>query len=399
MNLLNKLKNSPSLSLILIFGLVSLLGDVTYEGARGVVGPYMATLGASAAVVGFVAGLGEFLGYGLRLISGYLTDRTGFVWMLTIIGYLMIFFIPLLGITNSWQVAATFIVLERVGKAIRTPARDVILSYATKKVGRGFGFGLHEAMDQIGAIIGPLLFAFFLYVGLGLKKGFLILVIPCIIMIFALVSARNIAKNPGALEKRIDDNEKHGAIPFVFWLYMFFSSLSVMGFVNFQIISYHFKVQGILKEWSIAFVYAFAMGVDAIFALIIGRVYDKFGLKIVLIIPLITLLIPFFVFSHKFIVLIIGIVIWGMVMGMYETIMRACVADITPVSKRGFSYGIFNTVFGLSYFLGSFIVGFIYNVGIVQVSVYVCFISFISLLIGFKLIKELDRYENTGIFT
>lgn len=93
MNLLNKLKNSPSLSLILIFGLVSLLGDVTYEGARGVVGPYMATLGASAAVVGFVAGLGEFLGYGLRLISGYLTDRTGFVWMLTIIGYLMIFFL------------------------------------------------------------------------------------------------------------------------------------------------------------------------------------------------------------------------------------------------------------------------------------------------------------------
>ncbi|WP_461833205.1 MFS transporter, partial [Desulfothermus sp.] len=337
--ILKRIRQNPSFSLILIFGIVSLLGDMTYEGARGVVGPYMASLGASAAIVGFISGLGEFLGYGLRLISGYLTDKTNLVWTFTILGYLMIFSIPLLGISNSWQIAAMFIVLERIGKAVRTPARDVILSHATKKIGRGFGFGIHEAMDQIGAIIGPLLFGLFLYVGLGYKKGFLMLIFPCIIMIIALFIAKYIVKDPKLLEKDLSDNKIKQNIPSIFWIYVVFSATSVMGFVNFQIISYHFKVQHILSDSSIPVIYALAMGIDAIFALIIGRIYDKVGLKTVLIIPFVNLLIPFFVFTKSINFLILGIIIWGMVMGMYETVMRASIADIIPIDKRGYSYG------------------------------------------------------------
>ena len=385
--ILKKIRQNPSLSLILIFGIVSLLGDMTYEGARGVVGPYMASLGASAAIVGFISGLGEFLGYGLRLISGYLTDKTNLVWTFTILGYLMIFSIPLLGISNSWQIAAMFIVLERIGKAVRTPARDVILSHATKKIGRGFGFGIHEAMDQIGAIIGPLLFGLFLYVGLGYKKGFLMLIFPCIIMVIALFIAKHIVKDPKLLEKDLSDNKIKQDIPSIFWIYVVFSATSVMGFVNFQIISYHFKVQHILSDSSIPVIYALAMGIDAIFALIIGRIYDKVGLKTVLIIPFVNLLIPFFVFTKSINFLILGIIIWGMVMGMYETVMRASIADIIPIDKRGYSYGIFNTVFGLSYFLGSFIVGFLYTLNLFYVISYVIIMSIMSLLIGLKLIK------------
>lgn len=385
--ILERLKKNPSLSLILIFGIVSLLGDMIYEGARGVVGPYMASLGASAAIVGFVSGIGEFLGYGLRLISGYLTDKTNLLWTFTILGYLMIISIPLLGISNSWEIAAIFIILERIGKGIRTPARDVILSYATKEIGRGFGFGIHEAMDQIGAIIGPLLFGLFLYVGLGYKKGFLMLIFPCIFLLIVLFIAKHTVKDPKRLEKNLGDNKRKQNIPSIFWIYLVFSAISVIGFVNFQIISYHFKVQHILKDSFIPLIYAFAMGIDAIFALIIGRIYDKFGLKTVLIIPFINIFIPFFVFRKSINFLILGIIIWGMVMAMYETVMRASIADIIPIAKRGYSYGIFNTVFGLSYFLGSFVIGFLYTLNLDYVIIYILIMSVVSLLIGLKLIK------------
>jgi len=385
--ILERLKKNPSLSLILIFGLVSLLGDMIYEGARGVVGPYMASLGASAAIVGFVSGIGEFLGYGLRLISGYLTDKTNLIWTFTILGYLMIISIPLLGISNSWEIAAIFIILERIGKGIRTPARDVILSYATKEIGRGFGFGIHEAMDQIGAIIGPLLFGLFLYVGLGYKKGFLMLIFPCIFLLIVLFIAKHTVKDPKRLEKNLGDNKRKQDIPSIFWIYLVFSAISVIGFVNFQIISYHFKVQHILNDSFIPIIYAFAMGIDAIFALIIGRIYDKFGLKTVLIIPFINIFIPFFVFRKSINFLILGIIIWGMVMAMYETVMRASIADIIPIAKRGYSYGIFNTVFGLSYFLGSFVIGFLYTLNLDYVIIYILIMSVVSLLVGLKLIK------------
>ncbi|GAB6161843.1 MFS transporter [Desulfothermus naphthae] len=385
--ILERLKKNPSLSLILIFGLVSLLGDMIYEGARGVVGPYMASLGASAAIVGFVSGIGEFLGYGLRLISGYLTDKTNLLWTFTILGYLMIISIPLLGISNSWEIAAIFIILERIGKGIRTPARDVILSYATKEIGRGFGFGIHEAMDQIGAIIGPLLFGLFLYVGLGYKKGFLMLIFPCIFLLIVLFIAKHTVKDPKRLEKNLGDNKRKQDIPSIFWIYVVFSAISVIGFVNFQIISYHFKVQHILNDSFIPIIYAFAMGIDAIFALIIGRIYDKFGLKTVLIIPFINIFIPFFVFRKSINFLILGIIIWGMVMAMYETVMRASIADIIPIAKRGYSYGIFNTVFGLSYFLGSFVIGFLYTLNLDYVIIYILIMSVVSLLVGLKLIK------------
>ncbi len=383
------MKENPAVFLIFIFGIVSLLGDMTYEGARGVVGPYLASLGASAAFVGFISGVGEFLGYSLRIISGYLTDKTNRVWTFTILGYLMIFSIPLIGLTNSWQIAAIFIVLERIGKAVRTPARDVILSYATKKIGTGLGFGMHEAMDQIGAIIGPLLFGLFLYCGLGYKKGFLLLIFPCIIMVIALLIAKQIVKNPKLLEKdKRAIAEKKQDIPFIFWIYILFSATSVMGFVNFQIISYHCKIKHILDDSLIPVLYALAMGVDAIFALIIGRIYDNFGVKTIFIIPFINLIIPFFVFMKNIYFLILGIIIWGMAMGMYETVMRAYIADIIPINKRGYSYGVFNTVFGLSYFLGSFFIGFLYSLNLTYITIYIIFINVMSILIGIQLIKK-----------
>lgn len=188
-----------ALGFVLIFGVISLLADATYEGARSITGPYLAFLGASAAVAGIVAGAGEFVGYALRLVSGYFTDRTGRFWAVTIWGYAITFVaVPLLALAGSWEIAAFLIIAERLGKAIRTPARDAMLSHATAGMGRGWGFGLHEALDQVGAVIGPLLVAAVLYFGGGYSGGFGILLIPAALALAVLLLARHRYQTPGA---------------------------------------------------------------------------------------------------------------------------------------------------------------------------------------------------------
>src|SRR4030066_2378823 len=186
--------------LIILLGIVSLFGDVTYEGARSVAGPSLATLGATASVVGLVAGIGEFVGYGLRLASGYFADRTKAYWLLTFVGYGLLLSIPLLAFAGHWQLAAVLIILERIGKAMRSPARDTMLSYAAKGVGRGWGFAVHEALDQIGAVIGPLVFSLVFLFHRGYPEGFTLLWIPALLTLVVLAIARKKVPSPQDLE-------------------------------------------------------------------------------------------------------------------------------------------------------------------------------------------------------
>jgi MFS family permease len=377
---------------IILLGVVSLFGDITYEGARSVTGPFLGVLGASASIVGLVAGLGEFIGYFLRLASGYLADRTHRYWPITIIGYGLLVSVPLLAFASYWQVAAILIILERMGKGIRTPARDAILSHATKQVGRGLGFGIHEAIDQIGAIIGPLIFsAVFLFQG-GYREGFTILWIPALLCVAILLVARTKVPSPQKLETPGETSGQNtkgkGRLPRVFWSYALFSFLSVAGFANFQLISYHFKVQSVVSDVQIPIFYAIAMGVDALVALIIGKTYDKIGLVSLITIPVLTLPIPFFAFSHSYSLAVTSIVLWGAVMGIHETIMRAAIADLTPIERRGFAYGIFNTVYGASWFFGSALLGLLYDVSIGYLILFVVVMEVVSLPVFFLVKKE-----------
>lgn len=388
-NLLNSTNNQKRTAyhFIILLGIVSLFGDITYEGARSVTGPYLAVLGASAGIVGFVSGVGEFLGYSLRLVSGYFADRTKAYWPITIIGYALLISVPLLAFAGYWQFAAFLIILERIGKAIRTPARDAMLSHATLQVGRGWGFALHEAIDQIGAIIGPLIFsAVFLFKG-GYQEAFTILWIPALLTLAILVVARIKVPSPERLEtfseRTEQDIKEKSRLPKVFWFYALFIFLSVAGFANFQLISYHFKVQSIVSDIQIPIFYAIAMGVDALVALIIGKTYDKIGLKSLITIPLLTLPIPFFAFSHSYSLAVISVVLWGAVMGIHETIMRAAIADLTPVERRGFAYGIFNTVYGAAWFFGSTIMGLLYDISISYLIFFVILMEVLSLSVFF----------------
>ena len=369
-----------ALRLILLFGLISLLGDMVYEGARGVNGPYLKTLGASAAIVGLVAGIGELLGYLIRLVSGYFSDKTRAHWVFTIVGYSFLMVIPMLALTGIWQFAAIFMVLERIGKGIRSPAKDTILSQATKQVGTGFGFAIVEFLDQIGATVGPLIFTFFfMSIGPGDKSiidyqhGYSLMWFPFVVLMMVLFTAFFLVKNPEELENDVIKKPQPDRITRTFWLYCIFTFVTTLGFLNFAIIGYHLKAHSIVTDAQIPLLYALAMAVDAVIGLAIGKWYDRLkirfdnehaGLLLLIILPLFTALLPLFTLSLHIGLIIAGVVLWGIVMGTHETIMKAGIADITSIRKRGTGYGIFNMMYGIAIFIGSAAAGFLYDYSI-----------------------------------
>src|SRR5437764_8536873 len=198
------LRPGTALRLVVLLGVLSMLADVTYEGARSITGPFLATLGASGLVVGVVAGFGELAGYLIRLVSGRAATGAGRIWAITLFGYaLNLFAVPALALAGNWPAAAALIVLERVGKGARVPPRDAMLSHATQEMGRGWGFGLHEAMDQTGALVGPLLVALVLARHHTDRTAFVLLIVPAVFALAVLLTAR--AQYPDPRELEVDD--------------------------------------------------------------------------------------------------------------------------------------------------------------------------------------------------
>ncbi|MDZ4158467.1 MAG: MFS transporter [Anaerolineaceae bacterium] len=347
--------------MILLLGIVSAFGDITYETARSVSGPYLLLLGAGAGVVGAVSGLGELLGYGLRLASGYLVDRTKAYWLATFIGYGMLLCVPLLAFAGRWETAALLLILERVGKAVRSPARDTILSHAARQTGRGWGFGLHEALDQIGAVAGPLIFAAVFAVRSSYRDGFSILWIPALLTLVALVVAYRREPSPERLETPTAASPQPTGLTRTYWLYAGFAFLSVAGFAAFPLLAYHWITRQIVMPGLIPVLYAGAMGVDALAALAVGKAYDRIGMRALVIIPFMTLPVPFLGFSNNLVLIVAGLALWGVVMAVHETVLRAAIADLTQTGKRGMAYGIFNTIYGAAWFTGGALMGLLYE--------------------------------------
>jgi MFS family permease len=381
---MDKLKKN-AFKLIFLFGLVSLFGDMVYEGARSVNGPYLKTLGANAAIVGLVAGLAEFLGYAVRLFAGYFADKTRAYWWFTFLGYGLLVSVPLLALTGIWQMAVIFIVVERLGKAIRSPAKDTILSQATKQVGTGFGFAIAEVLDQIGAISGPLIFSIlFVIIGKGdrsladYQHGYSLLWVPLALVLLCIFFAWRAVPNPEVLENPQAKPLEPDKLSKIFWIYTVFTFVTTLGFANFALVGYHLKAKHVLSDAQIPLFYALAMGVDAVAAMAIGKTYDIFksrrrnekaGLITLIAIPVFSLFIPGLVFSTNFSLVLTGVIIWGLVMGCHETVMKSAIADLTPLKKRGTGYGVFNAAYGLAIFIGSALTGLLYEYSIPAVVV------------------------------
>jgi MFS family permease len=329
------LPRSSAVRFIVLLGVVSLFADMTYEGARGVTGPYLGALGASAAIVGFVAGLGEFLGYGLRLASGYLSDRTGFYWPITILGYgVNLVAVPLLALTGRWELAVLLIVAERAGKAIRTPARDAMLSHAGSQTGLGFAFGLHGALDQTGAILGPMIVSVSLYLKGGYQNGFAILAIPAVLAMLVLFAARHFYPHPRDLELTLPDLTA-GHLPRRYWVYVAAAALIAAGYADFPLIAYHFGKTGMIAPVFIPLLYSLAMAAEASSALLLGRLFDRNGMRVMIFATLASSLSAPLAFLGSPAAAAAGMVLWGIGMGAQASVMRAAIAKLAPAFQRG----------------------------------------------------------------
>jgi MFS family permease len=353
-----------ALKFVVLLGIVSLFADMTYEGARSITGPYIATLGASALAVGLIAGFGELVGYALRLVSGYLADKTGRYWGITIFGYaLNLLSVPLLALTGRWEFAAGLMITERVGKAIRTPARDAMLSHGTKEIGHGWGFGFHEAMDQTGAVIGPLSVAAVITSGLGYHRAFGVLVIPALAAIVVLINARRLYPHPRDLEAA--EEAPHGShASGSLRLYIVGASLIAAGYADFPLIAYHFGKQAVMPAAWVPGLYAFAMGIDGVAALMFGYLFDRKGISVLIGSAVLSALFAPLVFMGGFWAAVVGMALWGIGMGAQESILRPAIATLVPPERRGSAYGLFNSAYGIAWFLGSTLMGYLYEISI-----------------------------------
>lgn len=385
---------------IILLGMVSLFGDMTYEGARSIVGPYLATLGASGAVVGVIAGLGELMGYSLRWASGYIGDRTGRYWTVTIIGYLFnLFAVPLLALAANWQAAASLIITERMGRGLRTPTRDAMLSHASAQTGAGWAFGLHEAMDTTGAIIGPLGVSAALYLGQGYRMSFVMLLIPALLSIVVLLIARSQFPSPRDLEV----GEAIGGpmeLPARFWVYSAGAAFVGAGLADFSLMAYHLEKAAIVKASWIPVLYAAAMVSAAVAAIGLGRLFDRVGMIVMAPATILSALSAPLVFLGGPAAVGAGVLCWGVGMGAQESVMRAAIGSMAPVRRRGTAFGLFHMVFGVAWFAGSAFLGILYDYSIPALAAtsLVLQLAGIPILILFKRFSSKDEDRmNEGV--
>ena len=329
---------SPAMKFVVTVGIMSFFADFTYEGSRSITGPYLGLLGAGAFAISVISGAGEFLGYGLRLFSGRGADRTGRYWPITIGGYvLQMSVVPLLALAGNWQVAALLIILERVGKATRNPPRDAMLSHAAKEIGYGRAFGIHEALDQFGAMFGPLLVALVLAVTRhDYKIAFASLAVPAVIMLSLLAVARVLYPRPQDLAAGPAEVTTAG-LPRVFWLYLAAAALAGAGFADFPLISYHFAQAGTVSAPLIPVFYAAAMAVSGTGSLVLGRIFDRAGIGVLIPLTVVAAAYAPLVFLGGFWASLVGASLWGLGMGVQESIIPAAVAPMVSPDRRASS--------------------------------------------------------------
>jgi MFS family permease len=358
-----------ALRFVVGFGVVSALGDVVYEGARSVIGPFLRDRGATAAVVGLVTGIGEAVALVFRLGTGHLADRTGRPWPQTILGYaLTMVCVPLMALPGGLALAAGLYNGERFGKALRSPARDTMLAHASAKLGTGYTFGLHEALDQLGALAGPLAIAAFLGLGGSLRMSFALLAVPGAVALLVLTLLRLAAPDPAAYDPSaaVSDAKRlrlGGGLSRSFWLYAAFSAATMFGFATWGVLAFHLVAEHVVSAGFVPVLYAAAMGAAGLTSVASGRVYDRMGLRGLVVLPALGALVPFLSFRTSVAAVVAGAIVWGAAMGVHDSTMRAAVTDLVPRHRRGAGYGTFTAVYGLAWLAGAALIGVFYEHG------------------------------------
>ncbi len=377
------------LIVFIILGLVSLFADMTYEGARSILGAYLEVLEAGIIVAGFVS-IGDLVSYGMRGVGGLLAGRfrsSRVYWALVFAGYAInLFAVPLLAYAGKWELAVALILIERAGKGLRAPARDVILSEVTEGIGRGKGFGLHEVMDQAGAVIGPSFVAWNLMVtGGDYRATFILLLIPAFISLLLLSTAAILYPR---VKAALTPKPKGGVLPRSFWIYSSAMALLSMGFIHWYLVSYYIKGLNVFPDHYIATLYIIAMASDAIVALPAGIIYDRIKFRSLVIAPFLAPAIIVLLFTSYNMNLIPMAIVWGILMGLYETIMRASVADLVPAEARAYAYGVYGVIYGFSWTIGNIVIALLLRYNLYNILyIYVVLVEAIALALIIQLIS------------
>ncbi len=376
--LMNKtIKNiaKGAFAFVFIMGVVNLFADMTYEGASSINGPYLKMLGASAVAVGVISGVGEFLGYSLRSVSGYIADKSGRYWLVTFLGYIInLLAVPALALAGNWPMAGVLMVTERIGRAIRKPSVEAMLSYTTGKLGKGWVYGLNTALDQGGATIGPLVMSLVLFLRGDFRTAYSLLLISALLALATLVVARFAFERPSKLENK--PTARKGGFGKAYLLYTIGGACFAAGLIDFELISFHFSTAHVVSNQWIPILFSVAMGCDALSSLAFGRLFDRKGFATVIAAVLISCLYSPFVFLGKLPVAVVGMILWGIGFGAQDTLMKAIIATVLPEGRRNTAFGLFYVGYGLGWLGGSVTTGLLYGFSI-------------PLLIGFSIVVQL----------
>lgn len=378
-------------------GVVSLAADMVYEGARSIAGPFLASLGATALVVGLVTGGGEAAALVLRLVFGPMADRSGRYWSLTIIGYAMTAVcVPLMAVAPflggaGLVVASTLIIAERAGKAVRSPAKSTLLARAAKSVGRGRGIAVHKALDQVGAFSGPLLVAAVIALTSAIWWGLAVLAVPGAVAMALLLWVRLRAADmsvydPVPVERSAAGSGSGGlgtadatALPASFYVFALSAGASTLGLMTFGILSFHLVAADLVPAAAVPVVYAAAMAAAALAALATGYAYDRWGARVLVSLPFLVSVVPLLAFGQRFGVVLVGVLVWGSAFGVQDSTVKALVADLVPTARLATAYGVFAAFQGVAALVGGGLAGALYSDGTRDLVVVIAAFQLISL--------------------
>lgn len=373
-----------------MIGVGSFFADMVHEGAHSTNGTYLSAFGASALAVAIISGAGEWLGYLVRLVSGYASDRSGRYWLWTVVGHIVnLGAVPALALVGSWEAAAPLILLERIGKGIRNPPRDAMLAHVGTTQGQGRVFAIREGIDQMGAVLGPLLVAFVLASrNHGFRLAYALLLIPAVLCVGVFVWGWHRFPHPrsfeaGAEEAWQADRAPAGArlgiryFPTSFWLYLGAMAVVAFGYADFNLIAFRMWQH----HMSIAIVpvlYTVAMASAGLSAFIFGRLMDSRGLPVLMIAVVLAACSPplLFLGQPSLGVSIVGLALWGIGYGVQDSLMSAPVADaVHDPRARSWAFGVFNAGYGTAWLLGSIVLGVLLYTGAVAVLVIVAMVA------------------------
>jgi MFS family permease len=350
---------SEAFRFVLTMGLVNLFADVTYEGGGAINGAFLGSLGASAAAISIVAGGGEFVGYGLRAVSGYVADKTGRHWLITFFGYVVnLLAVPAMALAGSWQVAAALVFAERAGRALRKPTVEAMLSYTTERYGRGWVYAVNTGLDETGATLGPLAVAAVLFYKGSYPLAFALLLLPAFAALGALAAAYLRFPAPAKFASG-HAAAVQGFIP-SYWLFMGAAACFATGLLSYELISFHLTRTGMASAVAAPLLLAFATGSGVVASLVMGRAYDRFGLPVVLCAVVLSSLFAPLMFFGSLALVIVAMPLLGIGYAVQDTLLKAIVAGVLPAGRRNLAFGLFYAGYGCGWLVGSVAMGLLY---------------------------------------